>query len=183
MGWDDVFKLVTAAIASVGSAGILILVLSSWLGKLWANRILEPVKHRFATELEATKRNLDVIKETTLRSLHDKILSYRAVIEIIARILATFDAYESGRLPAINAAARYDEFNEHRIRVYGYLTTLAPQSVMDAQDSLMDYLLKICNGRDTYEWARVRVVALAALNAIRADIGIETDPITYNGDL
>lgn len=183
MSWDDALKLFGAAIVSIGGGGIVIAALSSWLGKLWASRILTNETHQLATQLQATKRDLDVIKENTLRFQNDKILAYRAVIEIIARTLATFDSYESGRLPATDAATRYDEFNEHRIRVYGYLAMLAPQSVMDAQDSLMDYLLKICKGNDQYEWVRVRVMALAALNAIRADIGIDKAPITYNGEL
>lgn len=47
----------------------------------------------------------------------------------------------------------------------------------------MDYLLKISNKDAEYEWERVREMALAALNAIRADIGINDNPITYNGEL
>lgn len=183
MSWEDVLKLFGAAIFSLGGGGVIVLALSSWLGKVWAGRILGNETHRLTLELEAAKRELDVIKENTLRFQNDKILAYRAVVEIIARILATFDSYESNRLPATDAASRIDEFNENRIRVYGYLAMLAPQSVMDAQDCLMDYLLQICYGTDKYEWVRVRVMALVALNAIRADIGIDQDPITYNGNL
>ncbi|CRL48498.1 hypothetical protein [Pseudomonas sp. URMO17WK12:I11] len=183
MSWEDVFKLLGAAILSLGGGGALVFGLSSWLGKVWAGRILGKETHRLNLEVEAAKRSLDLIKENTLRFQNDKILAYRAVVEIIARILATFDSYESNRLSATDAAARFDEFNEHRIRVYGYLAMLAPQAVMDAQDVLMDYLLKICNNTDQYEWARVREKALVAFNAIRADIGIDKSPITYNGDL
>jgi hypothetical protein len=183
MSWEDVLKLFGAAIFSLGGGGVIVFALSSWLGKIWAGRILGQETHRLTMELEAAKRDLDVIKDNTLRFQNDKILAYRAVVEIIARILATFDSYESNRLSATDATARFDEFNEHRIRVYGYLAMLAPQAVMDAQDVLMDYLLKICNGTDKYEWVRVREKALVAFNTIRADIGIDKNPITYNGDL
>lgn len=60
---------------------------------------------------------------------------------------------------------------------------LAPQSVMDAQDNLVDHLLKISLGSLPYEWAEVREKALAMLNAIREDIGISKEPIGYNGEL
>ncbi len=50
------------------------------------------------------------------------------------------------------------------MRVYGYLAMLAPQSVMDAQDKLMDHLLKIANGSEGYEWQWVRELAINLLN-------------------
>ena len=69
-----------------------------------------------------------------------------------------------GRLQPHEAGTRFDEFNEQRIRVYGYLAMLAPQSVMDAQDQLMDYLLKIANRADEYEWEKVIGLTLNLLN-------------------
>jgi hypothetical protein len=183
VSWEDVFKLFGAAIVSIGGGGVVILALSSWLGKVWADRILRSETHQLATQLEATKRDLDVIKETTLRFQNDKILIYRAVIEMVARLLAALDSHEDGRLVATEAGARFDEFNEQRMKVYGYLAMLASQSVMDAQDSLIDHLMKISHGTVVYEWAEVREKALKMLNAIREDIGIGKDPITYNGDL
>ncbi|GHF94021.1 hypothetical protein [Thalassotalea marina] len=44
MNWEDVFKIITAVITSVGAAGVIIFGLSNWLGKVWANRILEREK-------------------------------------------------------------------------------------------------------------------------------------------
>ena len=82
-----------------------------------------------------------MVKETTLRFQNDKIITYRAVVDVVSKVLASFDSIELGRLGATEAAARFDEFNEQRIRVYGYLAMLAPQQVMDAQDRLMDHLL------------------------------------------
>lgn len=183
MEWDVVFKFVTASIASTGAAGAIIFALSSWLGKVWANRILESERHRLGEELEETKRELDVIKETTLRFQNDKILTYRAVVDVVSRILSSFDAHQSGRLPPEEAGQRFDEFNEQRIRVYGYLAMLAPQAVMDVQDQLMDYLIQISNGSESYDWKKVRDLAIAMLNEIRRDIGIDKTPISYNGEL
>jgi len=125
--WDIVFKLVTASIASIGVGGAIVFALSSWLGKVWANRILESERHRFGEELEKTKKELDVIKETTLRFQNDKILTYRAVVDVVSRILFSFDAHQSGRLLPEEAGQRFDEFNEQRIRVYGILQCLHPK--------------------------------------------------------
>lgn len=40
MKWTEAFKFVFAMVASVGCASAIILILSSWLGKVWAQRIL-----------------------------------------------------------------------------------------------------------------------------------------------
>ena len=183
MEWETVLKFVTATIASVGAGGAIIFALSSWLGKVWANRILSSEKHKLESELEKTKRELDVIKETTLRFQNDKILTYRAIVDVVARILSAFDSHQMGRLQPQEAGSRFDEFNEQRLRVYGYLAMLAPQSVMDAQDQLMDYLIKIANGSVVYEWQKVRDLAINLLNEIRKDIGIDKSPISYRGEL
>lgn len=157
--------------------------MASWLGKVWASRILERERTALGVELEKTKRELDVVKETTLRFQNDKILTYRAVVDVVSKVLASFDSIEQGRLSADVAASLFDEFNEQRIRVYGYLAMLAPQQVMDAQDRLMDHLLCVSQGNEPYEWGNVRNLAIDLLNEIRRDIGIDKSPIQYNGQL
>ncbi|MBA3014284.1 MAG: hypothetical protein KKD63_16740 [Proteobacteria bacterium] len=183
MEWEAVFKLITASIASIGAGGALVFALSSWLGKVWANRILGNEKHKLESELEKTKRELDVIKETTLKFQNDKILTYRAIVDVVARMLSSFDSHQMGRLRTDEAGSRFDEFNEQRLRVYGYLAMLAPQSVMTAQDKLMDYLILIAGGSVDYDWHKVRELSINLLNEIRKDIGIDKSPIEYGGEL
>jgi len=60
MPWDTVFKISTAILTSVGGASIIILGLSSWLGKVWANRILEKDRLKYNSELEKIKSNLEI---------------------------------------------------------------------------------------------------------------------------
>lgn len=183
MNWEDVFKFITAAVASVGVAGAVIFALSSWLGKVWATRILDREKSTLNKELEATKRELDVYKDTYLRNHNDKIVVYRAVIDIVAKLLATFDSFQSGRLQQPEAGKAFDLFNEQRMQTYGYLAMLAPQQAMDAHDRLIDHLIKISNGSATYEWEEVRDLAIGFINEVRIDVGIDKEPISYNGEL
>jgi len=183
MEWETVFKFVTASVASIGVGGAVVFALSSWLGKVWASRILATEEHNLKSLLEKTKRELDVFKETTLRFQNDKILTYRAIVDVVARILSSFDAHQMGRLQPHEAGSRFDEFNEQRMRVYGYLAMLAPQPVMDAQDQLMDHLIKISHGSEKYEWPKVRGLAINLLNEIRKDIGIDKSPVEYRGEL
>lgn len=51
----DLFELAGALIASIGGGAALILAFSSWLGKVWASRILEAEKANYARELEGLK--------------------------------------------------------------------------------------------------------------------------------
>ena len=58
MNWDDAFKLAVAILTSVGGASFIIVGLSSWLGKVWANRILEKDRLKYSSELEKIKSQL-----------------------------------------------------------------------------------------------------------------------------
>lgn len=55
MDWKTLFEIAGAALAAIGSAGVLLFALSSWLGKVWASRILEK-----------ERTDLAIFKETVL---------------------------------------------------------------------------------------------------------------------
>ena len=63
MDWNEIFKIVTAGIASIGSASLIIIGLSTWLGKVWANRILETDKLKYQSELEKLKKEYELRNE------------------------------------------------------------------------------------------------------------------------
>lgn len=52
----DVFATAAAVLFSLGGGAAIVLALSSWLGKVWANRILEREKAALAKDVEAAKR-------------------------------------------------------------------------------------------------------------------------------
>lgn len=54
----QVFEIAGAIIASVGGAAGIIVALSTWLGKVWANRILEKDKLKYNSELEKLKNKI-----------------------------------------------------------------------------------------------------------------------------
>ncbi|MFH2068288.1 MAG: hypothetical protein ABII89_02335 [Candidatus Omnitrophota bacterium] len=67
MNWDEIFRIISGIIISVGGAGAIILAISSFLGKLWAQRYLESVKKDYQKEIENYKIHLDMLKNTVLR--------------------------------------------------------------------------------------------------------------------
>jgi hypothetical protein len=59
MGLVEVLQVGAAIIVSLGGGGAIVLGLSSYLGKLWADRALEKEKHKYAEILQTAKSELD----------------------------------------------------------------------------------------------------------------------------
>jgi len=59
MNASSAWSVASAVIVSVGGGAALVLSLSSWLGKVWAARILEQDRLRYTSELERFKNQLD----------------------------------------------------------------------------------------------------------------------------
>ena len=166
------FELAGTILFSIGSAGVILFALSSWLGKVWANRILEHERNE-----------LSILKETFLKEHNEKITTYKTTVDVVAKVLADLDKWSLGDMPLEKSKEAYHTFNEDRMRVYGYLAMVSPQAVMDAQDALMDKILLITQGKEKYIWEEIRELALALLNEIRKDIAIDKSSISYHGKL
>lgn len=196
MNSDNSWTVVLQIIGSIGGGGLIVASLSSWLGKVWAERLMarEKAGHEAALaelqaklerrnqiEIEALKTELRVSEEKHLKGFQDRVAIYRMAVDVVAEFLGDLDLYM--RTNQSIPADRFDMFNRMRMKAYGYLAMLASQRVMDAYDQLADHLLLIVNGRQSYEWSEIRRLALALLNAVRVDIGLDASPIHYNGQL
>jgi hypothetical protein len=69
----EVIGIASVIIASFGGSGLILAGISSWLGKIWASRILEKEKSNHSKELEDYKNKLDE-KIRVLNSVIDKSL-------------------------------------------------------------------------------------------------------------
>lgn len=56
---SEVWNIAGAVITAVGGGGVLVMALSSWLGKVWADRILESDKAKYQKEFAELKSELD----------------------------------------------------------------------------------------------------------------------------
>ncbi len=54
----SIFEIALAIMASVGGAGVILFALSSWLGKVWASKILEKQKKDYQLEIESFKEKI-----------------------------------------------------------------------------------------------------------------------------
>lgn len=192
----EAFEVAAAVLLSVGSAGGIIAGLSAWLGKVWANRIMLADRAAHDAELERLRSELRVQAEHQQSALQtelnifsakhlgahvDKLAAYRYAIDLVAGILAHLTQYAIGLGDPAKARDIMNEFEQSRLRLYGYLGMLAPQEVMDAQDALMECILEAIYDGKKHEWKHVRELALVLINEIRKDIAVDPSPIAYRG--
>jgi len=84
-----------AIIGSVGGSAVVIAGLSSWLGKVWANRILEQDKKKYGEELELIKKQYEVhfdgLKAILLRYSENQFDIYRELWSSLCELKLTTD--------------------------------------------------------------------------------------------
>jgi hypothetical protein len=122
----DIFSLAAAIIASLGGGAVLVLALSSWLGKVWANRILEGDKAKYAQALEDLKsrylRDTEKYKTSLKKSEFIFEKEYQAASEFVAlmrSIRPTFAHPEMDWYEACDQIAM--SFNEHETTLERFL--------------------------------------------------------------
>jgi hypothetical protein len=193
----ELFETAFAVLISLGGGGAIVVALSAWLGKIWAERLMErerlahdkELEHlrtellaRHTAQLEHFKAELEIAKTKLLAAHHDKVALYRHALELLAPMGVKIGVLvKTGQTAPAEVAQHILAFDTDRIRVYAYLAMFAPQSVMNAYDSIVDYLLDVADGRAPYEFQRVRETGLALLNEIRRDLGLDSSTIRYLG--
>jgi len=195
MARTDILELSGAILVSLGGASAILFGFSNWLGRYWADKLLaaerakhdgeiESLKSRLRIETEAQLANLNqwlsIQKETHLRHHTDKLVIYRSVVDIVGGFLHELEQVALGRKPTIPQEI-LDRFLMQRLQAYGYLAMLAPQTVMDRFDELMDLLLDILYDGKKPTWVEIRNLAIAFLNAVRTDLGLDGGLIEYRG--
>ncbi len=196
MSLVESINVALAVIFSIGGGGVIVFSLANWLGKVWADRLMQreraehsenleqlraQLKHDSDLQLGEIKNNLEIYKEKHLKGHADKLATYRLVVDVVVELLGELDQMKITGRPPADAAARWDRFNRSRMRAYGYLAMLAPQTVMDTHDALMDHLFEVASGHKDYVWPDVRNLAINLLNEIRRDIDIGPTSIEYRG--
>jgi hypothetical protein len=75
MTFDEILQIVILILASFGGGAVIVVSLSSWLGNLWASRILQGERSKFEVQLEALRHELGITKSAYEHHL-DLILDY-----------------------------------------------------------------------------------------------------------
>jgi hypothetical protein len=99
----DVFETALAVLGSIGGGGLIVWRLSGWLGKVWAERLMERERQdyrkelerlraeldgRNATALEQVRAEWDVLKTKVLGAHAEKIAHYQNFTDVLAPMAA-----------------------------------------------------------------------------------------------
>ena len=57
--FENIVNIISWIVISVGGAGVVILGISHWIGKIWANKFVEKHKGKYEKELEHYKSKIN----------------------------------------------------------------------------------------------------------------------------
>ncbi|MDP3655298.1 MAG: hypothetical protein Q8R67_26870 [Rhodoferax sp.] len=170
-----IFEVASAILLSLGAGGAIVLALSSWLGKIWAERLMakETAKHNH--ELEQLRSSLQIQADQSAQTYKQKIDLYKEVGAPLIELLVK--TQNIGSITVENRQA----FERNRLNTTALLAMFAPAAVFDEYNRIIDYIYNCAEGKDTWSFAAFRDRALKFLSLIRADIGLYNDSLSYNG--
>jgi len=88
MTLSEVFQIAATILVSLGGAGAIVMACASWLGKVWANRILESDRRKYSEELERVRSELEASRRMLQAELDKAIHVHRVQFETEFRALA-----------------------------------------------------------------------------------------------
>lgn len=191
MSMEEILKIATAIIASLGGSALLLGAFSHWLGGLWAKRMLqdERAKHEQSLQelkakneaaLEDLKAQIDTLKQKELNRHFDKLAIYKDVIHIVSEMLRELEAMASLKQASINPEVEHS-FALNRNKAYGYISLVSCQEVLDKYNDMIDFFIPIVYEGGEATWEEMRDKADSMLNSMRKDLGINEGNIVYRG--
>jgi hypothetical protein len=141
MSVTHVFSVAAAILTSVGGASAIIFFLSSWLGKVWANRILEQDRARYGEELARLKGEVEAANRKFQAELDKRIYVHRVHFETefgalkeIWKAASMLRTKISGLRPRMDFAAPNGEYKVRlQVRIKEFRTALV--AFQDAVDN------------------------------------------------
>lgn len=122
MGLENLYQVAFIMLSSVGGAAVIIAALSSWLGKVWANRILESDKAKYTQELDKIRHQFQ-IELDQLSIIHENHKSsFQRMIKALRKsIISLGGPYDAEWQPLSDKP--YDALNEEIIEESLFLGT------------------------------------------------------------
>jgi len=190
----ETWNVVTGILTALGGGGIIVAACSSWLGKVWAERLMSKEKAEHEEKLaelraklekaneeslSKLRTDLEIYRDTHLKGLSDKMASYRLVIDVTADAFADIiQALKQGHIDP----ASVDKFHRGRMKAFGYLSMLASQDVLDRFAELTDYVEDVAEGKSKFTALNLRKYTFEFVNAMRRDVGINPTDMKWGTD-
>jgi len=174
MNIEQAFEIAQAVLLSIGGASIILFMLSNWLGKVWANRLMVHERAKHSADIAELKAKLKKEADHTNHLLMQKIALYKEVANPIIDLIIEV---QNNSLSNLNL----QEFDKDRLSTTALLAMFAPNKVFIEYNHMIDYLYDAIEGKQAWSFDNFRARALTFLTEIRRDIGLYDDSLSYNG--
>jgi hypothetical protein len=175
MQLTELFEISAAVLASLGGGGVIVLAFSSWLGKVWAARLMEKEKAHYQKELEDFKAQLSREGERNAQTLREKLALYKEGIQPVVELVLRSQVDRASVTPTVLA-----EFERRRLADSAMLGMFAAPQVFEAYNALIDYVFDCLEGKRTFLFPDFRAFIFKLLSEIRQDVGISGE-LNYGG--
>lgn len=146
IAWIEVLKIVAGVIAALGGGGAIVAGLSSWLGKVWADRLMAEEKAKYEKELERLTKQLERKNYVSKVRFDAEFAIYRELSKTLVIVVQdTSLLFPVGGLqyaPASEQAKKqmYKEYYEDAYKSYtDFSNCLASNSAFIAEDIYQDF--------------------------------------------
>jgi hypothetical protein len=161
-----IWSIGAAVIGSLGGGAALVLVFSSWLGTVWATRMADAERARFARELEGFRHELRQLADEQSDALTRKRDMY-------ARLATTMRVFLSSAKPASTEDKR--EF----LAALDLAALWASEDVAAALSSFLEHSVRNTNQPGSVSNEEFKNAYRACLNAMRKDCGFPNTRFSY----
>jgi len=98
---EDIYKISAAVLTSLGGGALIIAAFSTWLGKVWASRILEKDRAKYKTQIEILKSDLSKkIHEHNVAISRIDIQRAEAIQQLFTALIVWFEVSLNIRAPS-----------------------------------------------------------------------------------
>jgi hypothetical protein len=136
----QIFEVSGAILVSIGGAAAIIFGLSSFLAKVWANRILESDRDKYRQEIERLKHD-NALQKSSYERYMDLIVDYHDFIYRhyrVAQNAASFDVLNFENKPKVNTKRNFvehiDGFRDELNQMEGRLRIILPKQILDLHE-------------------------------------------------
>jgi inorganic triphosphatase YgiF len=185
-------------IVALGGGGGIVLGLSNWLGKVWAERLMQKEKATYERELEDFKRQslrsleqekalyqkeledfksqLSRDSDRTAQTLREKLSLYKEAVPPIVDLVIRSELDPAAVTPLL-----LGEFERKRIATSAMLGMFAAVPVFDAYNELIDYLFDCLEKKRNFLFPNFRLLSFKLMSEIRKDVGLSEGELVYRG--
>jgi hypothetical protein len=138
---SDAFGVASAFLFSLGGGGLLVVGLSGWLGRVWANRLMQQDIAKHSSELEELKNKFEAVNKRLQaeldKTLHVHRVQFEAEFKALSEIWAKLSAVRSSL--AVSSPKFSDaETEQERLKRLNDLTGRFTDSVSALKQAVHD---------------------------------------------